>query len=613
MSVVVRTPLNAEGFNSGAASDGMVLTADGAGKALWEAASGGGGVTDVTYAELVALIGSAGLMAGGWYRITDYATTHYIVDGNGNTYETLVAQVDTVTLTGTAGTANVTGAGGLTKLATFASDLETTAHNFVTDHAAAYLTEHIVVTHAGADLIFTAEVAGTGFDRPVITNVSDDLAGTAVHTTGNDNPIIVGTTEPLLCLATDVDVIDSRVYSALHPEDIIHYDWNPAHWVLDQAFGGSAGEAIIDRFKGVITFRHDTLLDNYAGFDWRECKFRRWKTAANAWDANTGYSAGAIVNYGGTNGGVYKSLIAIPTPETPNTDPATDTTRWIKMLDLADVEYWNARPGSFNSIPTADSEFIDVHMFAEGEGTATYEICCRANHFEPFKDTQDMWDTYTASILSNNVVWLADEGYYTFYSNEFGPECQNNTFGAGCRYNTFGAYCYSNTFGAGCGSNTFGAGCYSNTFGASCTYNTFGAYCRYNTFGADYYSNTFGAYCYSNTFGAGCGSNTFGAGCASNTFGAYCYSNTFGAGCRSNTFGEICYSNTFGAGCGSSTFGANAGHNKIVDGGSANLDFTSATHVYAAYSCEIFLDAGGTSRLRYYDASGVEQVVLATA
>lgn len=37
--------LNAENFDSGAATDGQVLTADGAGNAAWEAAGGGGGAS----------------------------------------------------------------------------------------------------------------------------------------------------------------------------------------------------------------------------------------------------------------------------------------------------------------------------------------------------------------------------------------------------------------------------------------------------------------------------------------------------------------------------------------------------------------------------------------
>jgi hypothetical protein len=98
-----------------------------------------------------------------------------------------VAQVATVTLTGTDGTAEITVAGGLTKTVTFNTDLTTTASDFDTAHSAAYTAVGITVTSSGADIIFTAAVAGVGFDSPVITNLTEDLDGTVVDTTANSS------------------------------------------------------------------------------------------------------------------------------------------------------------------------------------------------------------------------------------------------------------------------------------------------------------------------------------------------------------------------------------------------------------------------------------------
>jgi hypothetical protein len=106
-----------------------------------------------------------------------------------------VKQVDTITLTGTDGTANVTLAGGLTKLATFNTSLTQTATDFVTDHAAAYLVEGIVVTSSGEDILFTAQLAGVAFVSPVITNATVDLAGTVANTTPNTVPTAITITE----------------------------------------------------------------------------------------------------------------------------------------------------------------------------------------------------------------------------------------------------------------------------------------------------------------------------------------------------------------------------------------------------------------------------------
>jgi len=98
-----------------------------------------------------------------------------------------VAQIDTVSVTGTSGTANVT-FNGINYLATFDTDLTTTASNFVTLHAAALLLRGVIVTSNVADLIFTSSVPGQPFTAVAIANVSGDLAGSRAATTANVSP-----------------------------------------------------------------------------------------------------------------------------------------------------------------------------------------------------------------------------------------------------------------------------------------------------------------------------------------------------------------------------------------------------------------------------------------
>ena len=96
-----------------------------------------------------------------------------------------VKKKDTVTLSGTDGTANIS-CGGVTKLATFASTLKTTADNFVTAWASAYLAAGVVVTAGVTNtLIFEASVAGVDFVSAATVNVTLTLAGTTVNTTAN--------------------------------------------------------------------------------------------------------------------------------------------------------------------------------------------------------------------------------------------------------------------------------------------------------------------------------------------------------------------------------------------------------------------------------------------
>lgn len=99
-----------------------------------------------------------------------------------------VAQVGTVTLTGTSGTANIT-FNGVAYLATFDTDLDTTAGNFVTANAAALLLRGVIVTAPGSDqLVFTSSRAGQPFTAVTVANVSGNLAGTNAATTPNTAP-----------------------------------------------------------------------------------------------------------------------------------------------------------------------------------------------------------------------------------------------------------------------------------------------------------------------------------------------------------------------------------------------------------------------------------------
>lgn len=95
-----------------------------------------------------------------------------------------VAEVDTHTLTGTSGTANIA-IDGINYLATFTTNLTTSAANFVTSHAAALAIRGITVTSSGADVILTAAVKGRPITSTAPANVSGDLAGTKANTTAN--------------------------------------------------------------------------------------------------------------------------------------------------------------------------------------------------------------------------------------------------------------------------------------------------------------------------------------------------------------------------------------------------------------------------------------------
>ena len=110
------------------------------------------------------------------------------VDINSATYLTTagVKEVNTVTLTGTSGTGNIT-FNGIAYLVTFTTDLTTSAANFVTSHGAAIAARFngAVVTSSGAGVIFTARYAGVPITATNNVNVTGNLAGSVVLTTAN--------------------------------------------------------------------------------------------------------------------------------------------------------------------------------------------------------------------------------------------------------------------------------------------------------------------------------------------------------------------------------------------------------------------------------------------
>lgn len=106
-----------------------------------------------------------------------------------------VAEVDTVTMTGTSGTANVT-VGGIAYLATFATSLTVTCTNFVALHAAALLLRDIVLTSSTDTLIFTANIPGQPqVDPTVSAAVTGDLTGSNANTTANTAPAALAADE----------------------------------------------------------------------------------------------------------------------------------------------------------------------------------------------------------------------------------------------------------------------------------------------------------------------------------------------------------------------------------------------------------------------------------
>lgn len=170
-----------------------------------------------------------------------------------------------------------------------------------------------------------------------------------------------------------------------------------------------------------------------------------------------------------------------------------------------------------------------------------------------------------------------------FWSNQIKTNFKaNQTFGE-FGYNNVGYSFFVNNMSGQTISNIFG-----NYFEFNNCYGSF----SYNTIGVNFYSNEV-----QDGFGFGGGSyrgNIVGNNFYDNNIGEYFYDNTVGDNFTNNTVSNYFQMNRV---CNSVTFN----------------DFSSATHVYGFYNCDIFTKAGGGQRLSYYDSSDVLNITNITA
>jgi hypothetical protein len=251
---------------------------------------------------------------------------------------------------------------------------------------------------------------------------------------------ITGNLEPLIVTAISNSVIDKEAKSILHPYDIIYYDWNPNNWLNDLSFADAEDTAsiIISNFKGVIYFRHDTLFDNYMCYDFRNVKFRRWETNTSGWTSGQTFNVNDFCNY---NGFIWTSITSVNTAKIPD----YESDYWLQLLDLSYTTYWNNKPNvlnPFTDIPSS-TVYADFLTFSEGTGSAKYDLCCRANHFDGLKDNF-VYGEANGTLLQNNVFFLQDASIFTVHANRIGQGFAFNTFGNMVMHNTIEHSFYSN-------------------------------------------------------------------------------------------------------------------------------------------------------------------------
>lgn len=424
--------------------------------------------------------------------------------------------------------------------------------------------------------------------------------------------IITGVNEPLIVTATSSNTIDKVAKSPLYPQDTIYYDWNPANWLQDMSFSDltdSNNPVIIAGFKGVIYFRHDTLLDNYTPYDFRNVKFRRWKadTATMTFNIATNYSAFDVVYY---NSACWISLIN----NNSGNSPTSLGNEWDKILDLSTNEYVFSSSAQYGNLFVNALEYDDFLTFSPPPGGGnSYDVACLGNHFESFKDTYDIFDTI-ATILSNNVLFLTTGNEHDYTGNIFGSGSYGNTFRATniCNNNIFNGTFNLNIIDGTITGSTFGQQCSQNIICGSFLNSTIQAGATGNIFCDNFGTNNIGFGSLNNVFSNGFGNNNISDSCKYNVFGKVSGPNTIAGSFQYNIIGHDMANNTIGNNFNNNIIIENFRYNRVEDAFNSvgGVDFSGATFVYATYNCQLFIDDTSIQRLSY-SSGGTPTTVLA--
>jgi hypothetical protein len=602
-------------------------------------AVGSVGVIDVTYYELANMIDGGELTAGAQYRITDYATVHNMLDyANMNVlldYDKPVpAPTNIVVLPDAVGSNPITyycvafglfdegtKIGGETYVSLFSEEFtyteggETTSTMISYDFSSIDNVDfsNIVILRGLESGVYTAELNGISAQDSLPYDMFNQFFTTDIsyyyeyHGYPEDF-INIGTTEELIVTANDNYNLDKFARSAEYPQDIIYYDWNPNNWLYDPAFsnysdyrnGYAKNQNVVSGFKGVINFRHDTLNDNYMGYDFRNVKYRRWSTNTDSWVNNIPYGVGKYVIY---NNILYKSKA----DNNLNFNPSSNVeTKWLIVMPMnthgffvAEFDYINGN-GEFS----AGDKYIDVKTFDVDPTSGfnnTYEESCLSNHFQSYKDDSDNWYA-SGSLLTNNVFFLNSSTQiimntfgFGFYSNTVYSNFSNNNFDDFCSYNIF-AY----EFMSSKASSNF----YGNIFKLS----------NYNTFGGDFGNNFIDEILYNNTFGSGNNNNIIGYGFTNNTtdsgfqnniIGRDFGYNSIGVGFHGNNINNNFYSNTIKNNVANCVIGESM-LNCEFDNNVSEIDLTTqpelASEIYDSnYNHRIFVGVNSTIFVEWID------------
>lgn len=208
------------------------------------------------------------------------------------------------------------------------------------------------------------------------------------------------------------------------------------------------------------------------------------------------------------------------------------------------------------------------------------------------------------SILNGfqgNTIGSVDNLGLTFENNQIMNTFKGNNIQGNFWSNQIKTEFKANQTFAEFGYNNIGFGFFVNTMSGQTVHNSIGDFFQFNNCYGSFANNSIGTNFVSNEVQDGFGfdggqyrGNVIGNNFYDNNIGEYFYDNTIGDNFTNNIVMDYFQMNRI---CNSVTFN----------------DFSSATHVYGFYNCEIFTNSAGGQRLSYYDSSDVLNITNITA
>jgi hypothetical protein len=551
----------------------------------------GGSMPEVTFDELMTLKNSgdgAGSLVPGFYKVTDFATRHFLTNGLGEQVNGTM-DVDCPAPSNISITPDAVGDNPVTYyFRLIGIDGPGSTRSLISNEIVVELGEDTTELMIGCDIPegIVSVVVYRGIETGVYTEISDlqiiegsnpidVLSGDGIipspeGMTYNDRVSIpiaqitldspsehTGATETIIVTATSPNTIAREVHSVEYPRDKIEWDWDASHFADNINFTTGEEYTLISGFKGVITYRKDTIQNNSAGFDFRNCLNRLWSIAQPEWSADSGtYNEGDFVQVTGESIKIYIALDSAIGTDVPGVE---DSIIWRELWDITDTPYWSNNDGTVGdngmkidnntTIPVLNtSDFIDIPTFGNA-----YETVSNIHLPESVIDNA-WWEigNWIGKISIPTIVFHSKEGN-TIIDGSFGDDCMLMVFG------------------------------------------------NRN---------------YSFSFGNNNSSFSFGNNNSSFSFGNNNYSFSFGNSNSSFSFGNSNYSFSFGNNNSSFSFGNNnetfTGQLQMVTCGDGisfySIDFSSAYYIIQQYSKTIIKDSAGVVKLWYIDDAGVMQV-----